>query len=71
MSVYTRDFFITLKDKYPGNLSLEYINEFIAPINVELKNFKIESDVYGRAKHYYSIFRKMETQGKKIADLYE
>jgi len=49
----------------------KYINEFIAPINTELKNFKITSDVYGRAKHYYSIFRKMEEQGKKFGDLYD
>ena len=49
----------------------KYINEFIAPINKELQNFNINSDVYGRAKHYYSIFRKMEIQGKKFGDLYD
>ena len=43
MSVYTRDFFITLKDKYPGNLSLEYINEFIGKISVK-KHFHGKSN---------------------------
>ena len=49
----------------------KYIDEFIDPIKKELKKFKISSEVYGRAKHYYSIFRKMESQGKKFGDLYD
>ena len=28
------------------------------PVEKELGKFNIEADVFGRAKHYYSIFRK-------------
>ena len=49
----------------------KYIQEFIKPIKKEIGIFSIEGDVFGRAKHYYSIYRKMETQSKKFSDLYD
>ena len=49
----------------------KYIDRFIAPIKTELKKFNVESEVFGRAKHYYSIYRKMEGQNKKFNDIYD
>ena len=49
----------------------QYIGEFIKPIKKGLGNFSIEGDVFGRAKHYYSIYRKMENQSKRFSDLYD
>ncbi len=40
----------------------------------ELANAEIEAEVTGRAKHIYSIYRKMEryaSQGKEISDIYD
>jgi len=49
----------------------KYIEKFISPIKKELQNFKIDANVFGRAKHYYSIYRKMESQNKKFNDIYD
>jgi len=49
----------------------KYIDEFITPIKKELNSFSIEGDVFGRAKHYYSIYRKMKNQSKKFDELYD
>ena len=49
----------------------KYIDKFINPIVNELEKFNIKSDVFGRAKHYYSIYRKMESQNKKFNDIYD
>ena len=35
-----------------------YISNFINPIEKELKNINIEANVFGRAKHHYSINNK-------------
>ncbi len=49
----------------------KYIEKFIYPIKNELQKFKIDAEVFGRAKHYYSIYRKMEMQNKKFNDIYD
>ena len=49
----------------------KYINDFIKPINLNLNKFDINAEVYGRAKHYYSIYRKMKIQSKEFKDLYD
>ena len=49
----------------------KYIEEFIKPIKEEIINFSFDADVFGRAKHYYSIYRKMEIQSKKFNELYD
>ena len=36
-----------------------YIKKFAGPITKKLDEFKIEYDLSGRAKHLYSIYRKM------------
>ena len=49
----------------------KYIDQFISPIKEELNIFSIEGNVFGRAKHYYSIYRKMKNQSKKFDELYD
>ena len=46
----------------------KYIENFSYPINHALKEFEIDAEIKGRAKHYYSIFRKMEKQSKKLEE---
>jgi len=48
-----------------------YITKFIKPIELELKKYNINSQPYGRAKHYYSIFKKVKNQSKVVSELYD
>ena len=48
-----------------------YIKTFILPIENELKKYKIDSKPYGRAKHYYSIFKKIKNKDKVVSELYD
>jgi len=48
-----------------------YIEEFSAPVIDELKNYAIEAVVFGRAKHYYSIYGKMKRRNKKFEELFD
>ena len=48
-----------------------YIDDFIKPISIQLKNYNIDTIPFGRPKHYYSIHKKMEDKGKVISDLYD
>lgn len=45
------------------------IKEIIAKIETELKKSGIKAEIYGRPKHLYSIYRKMQRQGTK--ELYD
>ena len=49
----------------------KFIEEFIKPIQSNLLTFSINAKVFGRAKHYYSIYRKMNLQSKKFNELYD
>ncbi len=49
----------------------EYIKSIIEHIRVKLDEAHIEGEVMGRAKHFYSIFRKMYTQNKTIDEIYD
>jgi len=49
----------------------ETINHVIADIKDSLDDMDLEYDIYGRAKHYYSIYRKMKTQNKQIDELFD
>ena len=48
-----------------------YIIRFIKPIEKELKKYSINSKPFGRAKHYYSIFKKVKNQSKVVSELYD
>ena len=48
-----------------------YIEKFISPIYDDLKEFNINVDIFGRAKHYSSIIGKMEKRNKKFEEIYD
>ena len=48
-----------------------YIKDIISELNNKLLAMNIKGQVTGRAKHFYSIFRKMYTQNKTIDELYD
>ena len=47
------------------------INNVITEIKDALDDMNLEYDIYGRAKHYYSIYRKMKNQKKQIEEIFD
>ena len=50
---------------------LKFIEKIMDDIRVELKNQKIDAEVTGRAKHLYSIHRKMKRDNKTLDQIYD
>ncbi|MCK9279042.1 MAG: bifunctional (p)ppGpp synthetase/guanosine-3',5'-bis(diphosphate) 3'-pyrophosphohydrolase [Melioribacteraceae bacterium] len=48
-----------------------FIGKFIKPIDEKLKELKINYELGGRAKHLYSIYRKMVKQNRPFEDIYD
>lgn len=48
----------------------EYIENVISILKEKLNGEGIECDIYGRPKHFYSIYKKMQT-GKSFSDIYD
>ncbi len=49
----------------------EYIQEIISIIKDKLDSMNLNAHIEGRAKHFYSIYRKMFMQNKTIDELYD
>ena len=49
----------------------QFITEIMSILTEKLKTLGIKGQVTGRAKHFYSIFRKMYTQNKTMEELYD
>ena len=49
----------------------KYINSIIEIIDEKLKEVNINAHLEGRAKHFYSIYRKMFMQNKTIDEIYD
>ncbi len=49
----------------------EYINSVISQINQKLEESGIQADITGRAKHFYSIYRKMKNQDKEFDEIFD
>ncbi len=49
----------------------QYIKDIIEKLRSQLELLNIKGEVTGRAKHFYSIFRKMYTQNKTLDELYD
>ncbi|WP_303863462.1 bifunctional (p)ppGpp synthetase/guanosine-3',5'-bis(diphosphate) 3'-pyrophosphohydrolase [Alkalibaculum bacchi] len=49
----------------------EYIEQVIDSLKQRLQKSEIESDIYGRPKHFYSIYRKMYQQNKTFDQIYD
>ena len=50
---------------------LRFIEKIMDDIRVELKKQKIDAEVTGRAKHLYSIYRKMKRDNKTLDQIYD
>ena len=50
---------------------LGFIDKVMAEIKKELKSQKIEAQITGRAKHLYSIYRKMKRDNKTLDQIYD
>ena len=62
---------IQKKVKVTNKQRVKYINSFIKNIQDELKKYEIKAEVFGRAKHYYSIYNKMNQQTLNFNELYD
>lgn len=49
----------------------EYINKVIKILKEKIEEVGIEAKIYGRSKHFYSIYRKMKTQHKGFDEIYD
>ncbi|SHH14060.1 RelA/SpoT family protein [Tepidibacter thalassicus] len=49
----------------------EYIKKVINILREKFKGANIECDIYGRPKHFYSIYRKMHYQNKSFEEIYD
>ncbi|OGC04256.1 hypothetical protein A2276_06620 [candidate division WOR-1 bacterium RIFOXYA12_FULL_43_27] len=49
----------------------EYINRFQAEVKALLDKVNIPSTIYGRAKHFYSIYQKMLARGIEFEEIYD
>ena len=50
---------------------LKFIDKIMEEINVALKKENIEAEITGRAKHLYSIYRKMKRDNKTLDQIYD
>ena len=50
---------------------LKFIEKIMNDIRVQLKKQHIEAEVTGRAKHLYSIYRKMQRDNKNLDQIYD
>lgn len=48
-----------------------YVGEVIQVLREKLREIDIQAEVSGRAKHIYSIYRKMVTQNKEFNEIYD
>lgn len=50
---------------------LQFITQIVEQISQELKKQKIKAEITGRAKHLYSIYRKMKRDNKNLDQIYD
>jgi len=48
-----------------------YINEVMGQLRLELEATGVKADISGRAKHIYSIWRKMQRKGLQFSQIYD
>ena len=49
----------------------EFVNDIVGQIRDMMKADGIEGEVFGRPKHFYSIYKKMKTQNKTLDQIYD
>ena len=47
------------------------VDEIVADVRTHIENAGIRADIYGRAKHFFSIYKKMVNQQKSIDQIYD
>ncbi len=50
---------------------LRFIEKIMEDIRIQLKKHRVDADVTGRAKHFYSIYRKMKRDNCTIDQIYD
>ncbi|MGB9697242.1 MAG: RelA/SpoT family protein [Ignavibacteria bacterium] len=48
-----------------------FIKRFTEPIKKALEEANLKAEVYGRPKHFYSIYKKIKSQGKSLDEIYD
>lgn len=48
-----------------------YIENVLKLLNENLKDINVKYNVYGRPKHFYSIYSKMKNKGKEFEEIYD
>lgn len=49
----------------------DYLNNVMADIKLELDEVELKADLFGRPKHIYSIYKKMNVQEKQFNEIYD
>lgn len=49
----------------------KFIKRFTEPIKKALGEASLKAEVYGRPKHFYSIYKKIKSQGKSLDEIYD
>ena len=49
----------------------EFVQQIVAEVSKHMKNADIEAKVYGRVKHFFSIYKKMVNQDKTVDQIYD
>ena len=62
---------ISNKIKAKRNERESFIKKFAEPISEKLNEYKLKYDISGRAKHLYSIYRKMVRRNKPFEEIYD
>jgi GTP diphosphokinase / guanosine-3',5'-bis(diphosphate) 3'-diphosphatase len=48
-----------------------YLKEIVVQLQAKIREMGINAEIEGRPKHFYSIYRKMHTQGKSLDQIYD
>ena len=49
----------------------EFVQQIVAEVSKHMKNAHIKAKVYGRVKHFFSIYKKMVNQNKTLDQVYD
>lgn len=49
----------------------KYINDIVNEVNRTFEELNIQCEVYGRPKHFYSIYKKMKNKNKSFDEIYD
>ena len=49
----------------------EFVQQIVDEVSTHMKNANIKAEVYGRVKHFFSIYKKMVNQDKTVDQIYD